>query len=136
MLQYKSPYIGDASNVSNLLNELPFGEYKNKISLDTEKEPYGLSADYDLTQFHESDMDFIYKTILRNSAVLFSLIENLDTIRYNIKMGNSSYNYEFTRSSLEKIYFDQDLREYSRDQGEFAKLISFKDIPSLLPRPR
>ncbi len=132
LLKYKSPYIRDASNVSNLLNELPFGEYKDKLALDTEKEPYGLSANYDLTKFHESHMDFIYKTILRNSAVLFCLIENLDTIRYNIKMGNSSYNYEFTRNALQKIYFDQDLRAYSKNQEEFAKLISPDAWPSTI----
>jgi bla regulator protein BlaR1 len=124
LLKYKSPYIGDASNVSNLLNTLPLGEYKKRISLDTEKEPYGLTADYDITQFKDSGTDITEKGFLLNSVILFSLIDNLDIILYNVRDGSRSDNYSYTRSVLQ-IYFDRDLRDYSKDKKDFEKLLSY-----------
>lgn len=123
LIKYKSPYIGDASNASNLLNELPFGEHKQKLVLHTDEEPYGLTAEYDLTRYRNTeDHDFIYKTFRRNSVVMFSLIDNLDFTCFSVKMRDSSNSYEFTRSDLQ-IYFDRDLREYSKSEREFAVLL-------------
>lgn len=123
LLNYKFPYIGNASNVSNLLERLPLGEYKQKISLSTESEPFGITVYYNLVTLQKADMDIINQGFLPNSAILLSLIDNLDIIRYNIQEGNSSYTYIYTRSMLQK-YFDRDIREYAKDKKDFTVFLS------------
>ncbi len=124
LLKYKSPYIGDNSNISNLLSALPLGECKKGISLDTEKEPYGLTVNYELTQeFQWIDIDLESAVLLPNSMIIFSLIDNLDKIQYNIREGEGGKKYTYTRSSLQ-IYFERDLRDYTNNKNEFEGFLS------------
>ncbi|WP_084170995.1 DUF4825 domain-containing protein [Desulfofalx alkaliphila] len=123
LLKYKSPYIGNASNVSNLLSTLPLGEYKQGIALDTEEEPYGLNVNYHITELPYIDRDYINKYFRTNSVVLFSLIDNLDVIGYKVKVEDKDYHYQYTRDSLQGN-FEQDLREYSKDKNQFENLLS------------
>ena len=41
---HKSEYIGDNSNISGLLNLLPYSEYKTSIELATSDKPDGIKA--------------------------------------------------------------------------------------------
>ncbi|MNT36225.1 hypothetical protein D3C72_1722940 [compost metagenome] len=72
--KYKNTYIGDNSKVSNILELLPYSEYKKSISLQTVSEPYGLTVTYNMNGSRE-----IMKI---NSDKLFELIKNLGEITY------------------------------------------------------
>lgn len=128
LYKFKSPYIGDASNVSNLLNTLPLNSYKGKIQLATESKPYGLSVDYNMTDYKSTGMNTeakegtIEKTLLSNSSILFSLIDNLDIISYNIEGGNKTNEYTFSRDDVQ-FYFSKNLGEYSKEKDQFKELI-------------
>lgn len=128
LLDYKSLYIGDASNVSNLLQRLPLGEYKVKIALSTKEQPYGLTVEYGaaiMDKYSESDTA---RWMISNMAVVFSLIDNVDVIQCNIQ-GEEAWQYHYTRSTLQ-TYFDRDVREFTGDKKVFASfLASLGSIP-------
>lgn len=83
LYEHKSPYIGDASNVSNLFGKLPLSKYKySGMELQTASEPYGIKVTY----LFNNKYDISERDIYANSAMLFSLIDNLEYIEYTIKM--------------------------------------------------
>lgn len=123
LLEHRSRYIGDASNVSNLLNKLPYGRNKEGIELDTDSKPYGITINYRLNDIDASDQDVLENvkpTLLDNALILFSLIENVDTVKFNILPANIAV--EFERPKLQQ-YFDRDLWEYSGNRKEFEKFL-------------
>lgn len=124
LLEHRSKYIGDASNVSNLLNELPYAGNKQGIELETDGKPYGITIYYRLEDIKASDEETIknVKSVLQDNAlILFSLIENVDTVNYNIKPANLEL--QFKRSSLQQ-YFDRKLWEYSGGREEFEEFLA------------
>ncbi len=74
--KYSNSYIGDNSNVLNIINLLPYSKYLDSINLKTDTKPYELIIDY--------VMNGSEKKLEYNSLILFSLIQNLDTITYNL----------------------------------------------------
>ncbi len=125
LLQHRSRYIGDASNVGNLLNKLAYGSNKEGIELDTDSEPYGITVNYRIDDIDSSNEDSDElkhaKFVLRDNAlILFSLIENVDTVKFNILPSNAVVQFE--RTQLQQ-YFDRDLWEYSASKEDFEKFL-------------
>ncbi len=94
--QYANTYIGDAPKVSSIINMLPYAQYLNGIELHTATEPYGVTVNYSNISISEENLDF-------NSIVLFSLIQNLDNIEYNINVEENEYTINSSRSKYEDI---------------------------------
>jgi beta-lactamase regulating signal transducer with metallopeptidase domain len=136
--QYKTLYVGDASKVSNLANSLHYAEYKKGISLDTDSRPYGITVNYqiDLGDISIRPNNEIEVTVemLKNAAIMFCLIDNVDTINFNFDDGSGIYSFPFTRQSFNSI-LGTDIREYSTSinkfKDEFIPLIMAKDWASL-----
>lgn len=125
LLEHRSRYIGDASNVSNLLEKLPYGKYKEGIELYTVSEPYGITVNYMLDNNNESDEDTdalekAKPVLLDNALILFSLIENVETVKFNILPSDKVVQFE--RTQLQQ-YFDRDLWEYSGSREDFEKFL-------------
>lgn len=99
---YKDTYIGDASQVRAIVEELAGAEQFVQLELYTEYEPYGLQLQYD--QLSEADA-------LHNATYLFTLVQNVDWVHFTI--GEQAY--ELTRQQLNELY-DIDLRNIHDEQ--------------------
>lgn len=122
LFKFKSAYVGDNSNVVNLLSTLPFGNLHREVSLKTSSRPYGISAKYDLSVSSLS-IEAIEATFRKNSTVIFALIDNVDEISFDYGSVYEKRNYKCTREQIKKSY-DKDLREYAKDVKEFETLIN------------
>ena len=77
LFQYKNSYVGDNSAVENIVNELTFNNELNHISLETKKEPYGITLEYKDIDANSVDKE-MKETVITNSTFLFALIKNVD----------------------------------------------------------
>ncbi|MEK6265153.1 MAG: M56 family metallopeptidase, partial [Clostridium sp.] len=124
--KYKTPYLGDSSKVSIIVNALPtpYSYFKQQyISMVTEKKPYKLNVFYEAKKYasHISEWPIVdhdnatYFNMSRNALVLFCMIDNLDEVNFAFrdsqsdgKLDDSKYDtaFTFTRASIEKQYGD------------------------------
>lgn len=87
-------YIGEASKVNKILENLLYAEYKEKIELQTNHEPYGLTVHYK-TNIGKTELTY-------NTIALFKLIPNLETITYQVQDGSIIENRD-TYMNLDKV---------------------------------
>jgi len=125
LLEHRNRYIGNASNVGNLLNKLPYGRNKEGIELHTGSKPYGITINYRLDDIDASNEDTdtlknVKPTLLDNALILFSLIENVDIVKFNILPSNTVVQFE--RAQLQQ-YFDRELWEYSASMEDFGSFL-------------
>lgn len=94
LYELKNTKIGDNSKVGNIINllEFPGGLQYNGIELFTSGEPYGLKINFKVDT--ELQLDYTHMEsediCLSQSLILFSLIDNLDYIIYEIHDGGSN----------------------------------------------
>ncbi|MBS7344202.1 MAG: DUF4825 domain-containing protein [Caryophanon sp.] len=93
---YKDAYIGDASSVNAIVQQLDGAEHFMQMELYTDAEPYGMQLYYE--ELSEAEM-------LTNATYIFTLVQNVDWVHYTI----GEQGYELTRQQLEDIY-EVDLR--------------------------
>ena len=96
--KYQNNYMGNASNTGNLIGNLPLSEYGYVTQMNPDK--LELTIDYHITDWYINDNYYLQQSLLYNSVSLFSLIDNVQTIRYNFT-GNS---YTITRKQVEQGY--------------------------------
>lgn len=95
--KYKNPYIGNNSNIGNLLNSLPLHEYGYVFQIDSKNQ--GLTVNYNATDWYHNEDLYINKGLIYNSVSIFSLIDNVQSIQYNFS--GSTYT---TRKMIEENY--------------------------------
>lgn len=125
LLEHRSRYIGDASNAVNLLYKLPYGSKMEGIELETKGKPYRIIINYRLDDNDASNeeadiLNDVKPTLLDNALIIFSLIENVDIVKFNILPLNKTVQYE--RTELQQ-HFDRDLWEYSSSKEDFDKFL-------------
>ena len=98
IIKYKSKYVGDNSNDSNLINNLPLSEYGYTFEIDSEN--LGLTINYHITDWYIKDNLYLQKSLIYNSVSIISLIDNVEYIEYNFT-GNS---YKVSRDIIESEY--------------------------------
>ncbi|NMA84993.1 MAG: DUF4825 domain-containing protein [Epulopiscium sp.] len=88
LYKLKGTYIGDNSNVGNIINLLDFPEEltPNGMELFTKEEPFGLrinfqASDEIIAKYMSTSSDYVWRP---QSLILFSLIDNLEYIQYDI----------------------------------------------------
>lgn len=112
LFDYKGAYVGDASAVGNILNRLPVTGYSKDFELQTGQKPYGIILNY-----NGSESDAERKEIMIYTAsYLFTLIQNVDWIKYNF----ADQEYEITKEKLQQWY-GKDLSNFQNE----AELNSF-----------
>ncbi|ACJ32675.1 DUF4825 domain-containing protein [Anoxybacillus flavithermus] len=121
LFSYKSQYVGDVSNVSGLLDQLAFGTYRRSVSLQTVKEPYGMTVHYDMENT-EMGLKKIEKLLYDNAVILFVLIENLDRITFDMNVDAKHVSYSFEREQVQK-QMDEHLSVYAKDIDRFRSLL-------------
>lgn len=96
--KYQNKYMGNASNIGTLIKCLPLSEYGYVMQMNSDK--LELTIDYHITDWYINDNYYLQQSLLYNSVVFFSLIDNMQTIHYNFT-GNS---YTITRKQIEEDY--------------------------------
>lgn len=136
---YKTPYIGDNSKVANILSNLDFpqGYTYDSIVLLTDAEPYRLQINC-ITD-NESDVPGDKFNFL--SAIVFSLVGNLDEIQYTPK-NDSNYSqtgYITNRKNIDGITLSvmgKNTAEIGNDQDKFQELLEvYTNYAPLPPQP-
>ncbi|WP_166462420.1 DUF4825 domain-containing protein [Psychrobacillus vulpis] len=99
VLAYENDYMGNASNMGNLFNNIPLSSYKDNIELDSDA--FTFIINYDTTSDEEAE-----KAVIYNATAAFVLVKNLEVI--NMRFLNNSY--VVTRENVEE-WFGGDLKE-------------------------
>ncbi len=121
LFKYKTAYVGDNSRVVNLINSLPYADLRGEVSLQTESTPYGVTADYNFSGVN-LDTQQIKSAFRDNAVVMFSLIDNVNVITFNVKGTIQPSGYQYSRAEVQQS-FDHDLREYAKDVNALEILL-------------
>lgn len=129
LMKYKDSYVGNNGAVGNIIAKLPANVYSIGFSLQTNKKPYGIiinykenqnlgSEDYNNFWINKKPNEFLEK----NAVILFSLIQNCDTIEFNVdNIGKKSYKY--TRKAIVQKY-GGDLKGILKDETSFKNFLN------------
>ncbi|MBZ9685453.1 M56 family metallopeptidase [Clostridium estertheticum] len=122
--KYKTPFVGDNSKVSAIVNNLPVPDsyFKQQyISMVTDKQPYKLNVYYEPKENIVREWPIVsrdnvtFSNISKNALVLFCMIDNLDEVTFAFRGSQSdgkidelkyNYTYSFIRAAFEKKYGD------------------------------
>lgn len=124
LFKYKTAYVGDNSKVINLIGNLAFADLRKEVSLQTQTAPYGITANYDLSNL-KLDRQQIETTFRHNAVIMFALIKNVEKITFNVSGTGEQPKYQFSRAEVQKD-FANDLREYSAEIKSFDTFL--KDL--------
>ncbi|MCJ8012072.1 DUF4825 domain-containing protein [Paenibacillus sp. KQZ6P-2] len=97
IMKYQNKYMGNASNLSNLMHTLPLNEVRSTMEL----HPDSLTADI-IYHAETADLDTedLERSLIYNATAAFALIDNLKQIRF--KFDDRTYSVE--RSTVESWY--------------------------------
>lgn len=98
IIRYKNSYVGDNSNDGNLINSLPLSEFGYVFQIDSQNN--GLIINYHMTDWYIVERLYLQKALIYNSVSMFSLIDNLEYIKYNF----TDSSYIVTRDNIEKQF--------------------------------
>ncbi|OMF99466.1 M56 family metallopeptidase [Paenibacillus sp. FSL R7-0337] len=138
LLESKTKYIGDASKVTALLGAMPLPEGLERagIELTTGSRPYALTVNYkvnDITGMWNDELQAVSRDpLLKNSVLLFTLIDNADIIHYSLADEGISYSFTFTREEVDQL-LGEDVRPSGADEAGLRKLIDRLDSVKLTP---
>lgn len=124
LYSYKTSFVGDSSKVGNIVNKLPFpNDYAvNTIEIISGEEPYGLKIYFDSTAKDASIKDFD-----KDSAILFSLIDNLSYITYAYTINDKDISigtiYKEEIDEITKQDFDMTTTEIGSNYDNFNILV-------------
>ncbi|KAJ52784.1 beta-lactamase regulating signal transducer with metallopeptidase domain [Clostridium tetanomorphum] len=124
---YKTQYVGDASKIGNLTDNLHYSKYKNGFSLQTDSKPYGITINYNIKP-EVLSQNSISKTnnMLENAAVIFCLVNNVDEVKFKFDDGENGNSFSFKREVFNNV-FKKDIREYSSSlkvfQDQFIPMV-------------
>ncbi|BEH91109.1 MAG: DUF4825 domain-containing protein [Turicibacter sp.] len=121
---YKGTYVGNNSAVGTILNKLPANEYLTGFSLKTNQPPYEITIAYKDFQYTDvkigkkEEKQVSQETVLKgNAVVLFSLIENVDAIHFDLEDHNV---ISFSRHELVGEFEDFD--QFIQNDSSMQKL--------------
>ena len=98
IIKYKNKFLGNNSNTGNLIRSLPLSEYGYVFEIDSKN--LGLTIDYHITDWYINGNYYLEKSLVYNSIAIFSLIDNIQYIKYNFS-GNT---YTVDRENVEKYF--------------------------------
>ncbi|MFJ7752702.1 DUF4825 domain-containing protein [Peribacillus muralis] len=119
LFQYMNSYVGDNSAVGNIVKELAHNKELNRISLETKKEPYGITLEYNDIEAEKVDKE-LKETVISNSTFLFALIKNVDWITFKFPDNEFSVTKEklqvWYNNKLDGFENEQDLKKLLQEQ--------------------
>jgi len=100
IIKYKDKYMGDNSNIGNLINTLPLSSFGYDFEINSEELSLTINYHVSLNYQNLQEDNYLEKSIIYNSVSLMLLIDNIETINYNF----SGYTYTVTRDEIENKY--------------------------------
>ena len=98
IIKYKNKYVGNNINDGNLISSLPLSEYGYVFEIDSDN--LGLIIDYHIIDWYINENCYLEKSIVYNSVSIFSLIDNVQYIKFNF----SGKTYEVKRKDVENNF--------------------------------
>lgn len=122
IIKYKNKYIGNNSNIGNLISNLPLSEYGYVFEIDSKN--YGLTINYNTTDWYYNENQYINKALIYNSISIFILIDNANYITFNFSGGT----YKIQKSIMEKNYpnYFEVLLDSKIDKDKFNEYVENK----------
>ena len=122
--EYKTKYVGDNSKVINILSNLKYPKETsyNSVQIISEKEPYEILVKLNIN----SDKIPEKNDFLKNTAIMFALIENLSFVKY-VNVSDNKVVAEFTRNEVDNYLKDEvnkDTKEIGMSEKEFVKYLN------------
>lgn len=117
IVKYKNSYVGDNSNMGNLISALPLSEYGYVFEIDSAKR--ALTIDYHITSWLIEENDYLKKSLVYDAVSLFLLIENLSEIKFNF----SGSSYEISRAKIESGFpnYDKIENDIKKDFDKYVE---------------
>ena len=121
IIKYQNKYIGNNSNIGNLINNLPLHEYGYVFQIDSTN--LGLTINYHTTDWYIYENNYLKKSLIYNSVSIFSLIGNVNYITYNF----SGKTYHITRKDINANYPNfNDIIKDNLNKDNFTKYLESK----------
>lgn len=122
--EYKTKYVGDNSKVINILSNLKYPKEAsyNSVQILSEKEPYGILVKLNINSRKIPEKN----DFLKNTAVMFALIENLSFVKYT-NISDDKIIAEFTRDEIDnylKAEVNKNTKEIGMNKKEFVKYLN------------
>lgn len=75
--------------------------------------------------FQDTELSFgdIEKPFYKSTVLLFTLIGNVDVVKYNIIINDKKIEYEYLREKVQK-YYNKDLRQNKKNLEKFKKFVT------------
>lgn len=111
LFEQQGTYLGDNSNVRDIVKKLPHGDQLTKMELATKEKPYQLTlryAGYEEGQVEQKSN----RTAIYNATVLFTLIPNVDQVNMTIEDAS----YHFTKQQL-RDWYGKDFTAYDNEKA-------------------
>ena len=131
LMENKTQYVGNHVKVGSLLNGMPLpeGVTRGILELLTSEPPYGVIYHYELT---DDTIEVGEEQFLRNSVLLFALIDNVDEITHlghwsNKSLSSTPFKYTYTRADIEKIV-GGDVRQFAVSEEKLKELIEIVQV--------
>lgn len=116
IIKYKNTEITDIKRIKEILNNLPYYDELNGISINTVDVPRTLNVKYENLSIDKDDL-------LNNSIALFTLIPNLDFIGYETTSSEEIY---YDRGEINNI-MDRNVLEYAENTELWLREVIYKD---------
>jgi beta-lactamase regulating signal transducer with metallopeptidase domain len=135
LLANQTAYVGDNSKVGGILGELSMPESLTYggFSLHTSEMPYGVTIyfttqdDVYLKMLGDDAAtigdDAVSMSFKRNAALLLSLVDNAEWVRYQITSPSEMQDYTFDRTWADEL-FRCDIRLFAESADSFANLVN------------
>ncbi len=122
IIKYKSKYIGNNTNLINLINNLPLSEYGFVIEIDSNN--FGVTINYFVADWYINGNNYAEKALVYNSVALFSLIDNAEYINFNF----SGSSYKVTKKIMMEKYpnYNEIVKDNKIDKDNFKKYLADK----------
>ena len=121
IIQYKNKYVGNNSNDSHLIDNLPLAEYGYVFEIDSEN--LELTIDYHITDWYVNENHYLEKSLLYNSVSIFALIDNVEQITFNF----SGNRYIVSRKQIKELYPNfEDIVNNKISKNNFNKYLESK----------
>lgn len=107
IFQYKTPYIGEAGTIGNIVYNLPGSENYQGMELETGAEPYGMILNY---QDEDVTFENFKETMIYNATFIFALVENASWVTFDL----ADKDQQISREDIEELY-GEDVSSYSNE---------------------
>lgn len=121
LLEYKDSNIGDNTAITSIISNLPANTYNDGIELQTASKPYEVTVNYKGLEGIDLELS---DTMKKNAMIIFSLIKNIDVVKFNIVENGTTITYEKDKLvNPYKVEYGENLENITKDKSSLKKFI-------------